>query len=425
MLNKHAQQLVDKAKFSNSFCRPLYDSYCFSAIPATVMKLLGVKGDAAALPAEAVGGAYDTYDVVVLFFVDGFGWKFFEKYADRYPFLKRFLDEGIASKITAQFPSTTAAHVTCMNTGLPVGQSGVYEWFYYEPKLDRVIAPLLFSFAGDGRVESLQKTGISPLEIYPNTTLYQEMHQKGVSSFVMQHYTIANSTYSQTMFRGAKSLPYREINQGLKNAVEICQEAPQGKPHYVYFYFGDIDAAGHRHGIHSAAFEKAVDTFWKEVEETFWKQLERGKRKIAVSVIADHGMVAVDPKTTIYLNNVMPLQKYLKHNRQREPIAPTGSCRDFFLHVQDEQLHETKEILREFLKGQAELYLTEDLIKEGLFGPRPLSQEFLSRVGNLVILPYEGEAVWWYEKNHFEQHFFAAHGGLTRGELEIPFLFLG
>jgi len=47
----------------------------------------------------------------------------------------------------------------------------------------------------------------------------------------------------------------------------------------------------------------------------------------------------------------------------------------------------------------------------------------LQRVGDLVVLPYEGNAVWWLEKHRFEQHFYGAHGGLTRGEIEIPFLF--
>ena len=51
-------------------------------------------------------------DAHVFLFIDAFGWKFFEKYKNRYPFLQRFIDNGVVSKITAQFPSTTAAEVT-------------------------------------------------------------------------------------------------------------------------------------------------------------------------------------------------------------------------------------------------------------------------------------------------------------------------
>ena len=63
-----------------------------------------------------------------------------------------------------------------------------------------------------------------------------------------------------------------------------------------------------------------------------------------------------------------------------------------------------------------------DLIEAGLFGPLPLSQRFLDRVGNLVVLPFAGESVWWYEKDKFEMKKHGAHGGLTPAEVEIPLL---
>ena len=54
----------------------------------------------------------------------------------------------MVEKLTAQFPSTTAAQITTIHTGQTVGEHGLFEWNYYEPVLDAVIAPLLFSFAG-------------------------------------------------------------------------------------------------------------------------------------------------------------------------------------------------------------------------------------------------------------------------------------
>ncbi|MFI5333861.1 MAG: alkaline phosphatase family protein [Chlamydiales bacterium] len=424
MINSHAEKAVKEATFSKRFGKPLYNSYCFSNIPGTLQKLLGVQSNLPALPADVVGGKYDTYDLIFLLFVDGFGWKFFEKYVDNYPFLKRFVQEGVASKITTQFPSTTANHVTCMNTGLNVGQSGVYEWFYYEPKLDRVIAPLLFSYAGDGQSETLRTVRVDPYQIYPNKTIYEEMHRQGITSHIVQHLSITHSTYSQMMFRGAQLLPYASPRQAMRTMVEFGQTNAK-KPDYVYFYFGDIDGAGHRQGIGSPGFEKAVDQFFTEIEEHFWQPLNKTKRKTACVLIADHGMVPVDPETTFYINKKFPvLQKHLKRNAQDKLIAPAGSCRDFFLHIKEEHLEETHLMLKRELKGKAEIYKTEELIQEGLFGNAPPSAAFKSRVGNLVILPYINEAIWWYEKGHFEQRFLGAHGGLTRDEMETIFLFL-
>ena len=111
MLNADSLQALAKTPWGPSFVRPLYEGYAFSQIPSTVNKLLG-KAAQGGLPREAVGGSWGPYDAVVLFLLDGFGWEFFETYRSSYPFLNRLYEQGVVSKISAQFPSTTAAHVT-------------------------------------------------------------------------------------------------------------------------------------------------------------------------------------------------------------------------------------------------------------------------------------------------------------------------
>ena len=64
---------------------------------------------------------------------------------------------------------------------------------------------------------------------------------------------------------------------------------------------------------------------------------------------------------------------------------------------------------------------TEDLIDQGYFGP-DVSETFRAHVGNLVVLAYRHESVWWYEQGKFEQKFYGHHGGLTPQEMEIPLL---
>lgn len=423
MINSKSIQAVEAAGFSRGFCKPLYDSYCFSRVPGTVKELL-TRQKARSLPADVHGHSSEEYDAVVLFLVDGFGWRFFEKYRDKYPLLKRFFEEGIASKITSQFPSTTANHVTCMSTGLSVGESGVYEWFYYEPKVDRMIAPLLFSFAGDKGDATLLKTGIAPEEFYPRRTFYQELQEVGVSSYVLQQESIAHSPYSRVMFQGAQQLPFTHFKEGLEQIVELCAK-PTPHKSYFYLYVGDIDAMGHRHGVDSPQFEKAVEQCWSELEEFFWKKMRGLKQKIACIAIADHGMTSVDPRTTCFLNEELPsIKEYIKKNRQGDLLVPAGSCRDFFLHIREECLEEVQEKLQKYLGARAAVYLTRELIEQGFFGTGTLSQTFLDRVGNLVILPFEGESVWWRERHRFDQHFYGAHGGLTREEMETIFLFI-
>ena len=105
-----------------------------------------------------------------------------------------------------------------------------------------------------------------------------------------------------------------------------------------------------------------------------------------------------------------------------EVLVPGGSARDVFLYVKDDLLDEALPFFSERLAGRAEVHPVQQLIAQGFFGPAPVSQALLDRVGNLVILPYEYQSVWWYEKGKFEQRFYGHHGGLTRQEMEIPFL---
>jgi len=423
MINSRSVEAVAQSSFGKQFCRPLYDSYCFSRIPGTVEFLLTGKGEKK-LPLDTLIHPSKVYDQVILLFIDGFGWRFFEKYVSKYPFLERFVKQGVCSKLTSQFPSTTAAHVTCLNTGLEVGQSGVYEWFYYEPKVDQIIAPLLFSFGGDKQPNTLKKSGILPTEIYPTATVYQKLSRKNISSYLIQYEGIVHSPYSETLMNGAKQLSYLDFSQALKHLSNLYQQTPDRK-NYSILYWGEIDSMGHRYGVDSPEFEQAVDGCFRGLEETFNSLTNNPNKDIAWIVIADHGMISVNPQNTFYLNLEMPeILSSFKTNREGKVIAPAGSCRDFFLHIKDNEVDTVKEKLRKRLKNRAEVYATKELIDLGFFGNKVVSELFLDRVGNVVILPYAHEGIWWYEKHRFEQHFHGAHGGLSREEMETIFLFL-
>ncbi|NES86201.1 MAG: alkaline phosphatase family protein [Moorea sp. SIO2B7] len=422
MINEESLQIVASARLNQHIGKPLYDSYCFSQIPQMIYHLL--TGDSKmGLPTPVLGDLPHRYDKVILILVDGFGWRFFEEYLQQSPFLKRFAKEGVVSKLTTQFPSTTAAHVTTIHSGLPVASSGIYEWFYYEPLLDDIIAPLMFSFAGDQERNTLQKTGICEQKLFPNQTLYHQLQQHGVKSYCFQHQNYAHSPFTRVVCDGAQLVSYKTVPEALVNLSKLASEKEEKG--YFFLYVDSIDSIGHRYSPSSPQLFWEVNTFLSTMEQLF-HSINTGKLKNTLLLItADHGQIEVSPQTTIYLNQILPqLQSFMKTNSQNKPLVPAGSPRDMFLHIQEEYLEHTYELLSKNLTNKAMVYRTKTLIDEGYFGSGNISQLLRNRLGNLVILPYKQETVWWYVPNRFEQLNFGHHGGLSCEEMETVLLAL-
>jgi len=423
MLNSNSLNAVNGAKYSQRFIKPLYDTYCFSSLPQTVEFLLTGEGEVA-LPGDCFRGLPTKYDKVILFFVDGFGWRFFQQYAEINPFLKTLLRQGTVSQMTAQFPSTTAAHVTCIHTGLNVGQSGVYEWNYYEPLVDDVISPLLFAYAGEKERDSLKERGIPAEAFFPPHTLYQKLQAKGITSYIFQHESYTPSTFSDIVYKGATVLSYKRLSEALSNLIQLVITTSAPKTYY-FLYFDKLDGICHNYGPESQQFKETVDTFLKMMEELFYKQLSGRAGQTLFILTADHGQVEVDARKTFYLNkHSINIEQYLQRNQRGKLLVPEGSARDMFLHVKEERIDEAVVVLQKHLSDIAEVYYTEQLIAQHFFGSTQPSKDFMARVGNVVILPYQHETVWWYEEGKFEMHFKGHHGGLTPEEMEIPLLLI-
>ncbi|MBL8061794.1 MAG: alkaline phosphatase family protein [Anaerolineales bacterium] len=381
------------------FVKPRYDSGGFAGIPNHIKDAFASK----------------QYDAVVLLFVDAFGWRFFERFQD-HPFLQRFVKHGKVEKLTSQFPSTTAAHVTTIHTGLSVGQSGVHEWVYYDPVVDRTISPLIFSFGGL-RGREIDPNKVKPEALLPRGTFYWDLKALGVESFNYGHRDHTPSIYSSAVMQGSDVRAFKTVSEALVNMGHLL--AAQTRPTYIHLYFDRIDSLAHEYGPTSPQVEAEIETFLVMMEHHF-ERVFGGKKRILFLITADHGMCEVDPQTTIYLNrdrNFSGVERFFRVNRRLHPIVPAGSARDMFLYIKKDMVDEAQAFLERRLKSRADVIKTDVLIQEHYFGP-DVSERFLERVGDLVILPYRHETVWWYEKGNFEMTFFGHHGGLTPQEME-------
>ena len=223
------------------WCLPAHGTACFDMLPATVVHAL--TGASVGRPLD-LGELAGRYERVVIVYFDAFGWQSYERHAG-HPLLERARDQGHVSKLTSQFPSTTAAHMTTIHTGLPVGVHGVYEWFTFLPTADRIIAPLLFSFAGDVLPNTLLAHGLSAADVFPEGDFYPTLRDAGVAAHVALPLEIAASTPGRMLLQHAVVHPFSDIADGVAALGNALAESDRG---YGFVYLPNVDTAMHKLG---------------------------------------------------------------------------------------------------------------------------------------------------------------------------------
>jgi len=388
------------------WCRPEQGTRCFDQLPATVERLLT---GASSGPALEEPFLRERFERVAFVYFDAFGWTFLERHAD-HPVVERARADGLLTQLTAQFPSTTTAQVTTVHSGLPVAEHGLYEWHVYEPTLDRLITPLLFSFAGDG-IRGTLLGQIDPDALFPTDSVYARLADAGVRSTVVLPASIAGSAPNVGLLRMADVVPF-ETAQG---ALAAASRALDEDTAYAHVYLDALDSLMHGVGTDDPAVGFVTRSVLDDLHRATFPP------GTLVLLTADHGMSPVDPDRTVYVNELWPgLAERLETGADGKPLAPAGSCRDLFLHVREEHVDEVCAALSERLDGVADVVAVDELVAEGIFTePSPRLRE---RLANVVVLPRYGEAVYWHEPGRFAQQLHGQHGGLSPQEMEIPLL---
>jgi hypothetical protein len=151
--------------------------------------------------------------------------------------------------------------------------------------------------------------------------------------------------------------------------------------------------------------------------------------KRLIILMSDHGQVSVNLNrraSGIFINEeVGSLAQSLACGPHGKTIKPCGSCRDMFLYLRSELIEDLEDALRQSLASRAEVYRSEYLIEQGLFGKVPKNSVLRCRLeDSLCILPYRGYGVFWRGYRREELELLGAHGGLSPEEMEVPLLVL-
>lgn len=403
MLNTASVAAVENATWRASFIKPLYDSYGFSSLPTLVQHTLTGEGEMH-MPADVLGALPHRHQAVVLFFVDGLGWRFIEPRLERYPFLQHIVKEGAVSKLTSMFPSTTSAHTTTIHTGQPPAQSGVYEWHQYNEQLDRIITPLMFAYPRDKTRDTLLGEGLKMSDVFPSRTIYRDLARAGVKSHVFIMRDLAKSAPTRALSDGATIIPYKTFPEALVNLALLLRLRRQ--PAYYFVYFSNIDTVCHDYGPGSAQVDAEIDAFFTMLERTLLPAARDTGALLLVT--ADHGQVEVGDR-------VVPLQRDLVKHLSMQ----SGEGRFRWLHARSGRVSQVL-AAAEAHADVAWVVTREEVVDGGWFGPK-VSDDAIRRLGDVALVA-RADVSFYDALDTGPFSLVGRHGSLTAAEMRVPLI---
>jgi hypothetical protein len=418
MIFKEAGVSIKTRSGDSVFLYPCYDESCISNIPGTILDLFDVKDKRPRLPIEVANGI-DEVDKVVLFVLDGFGYNQFLRYYKDHKFLRMLVEKGDVFPLTSVFPSQTTNALTTLNTGLTPQEHGLFEYYLYLKEVDSIVNTLRFEPIGSKKRNELVEKGFNPNILFRGKTIQTSLKEAGVKSFTHIYASYAYSHYSTLLFADSTFIPSLKSSDLI---VTLKKKLEQEKgPAYFFVHLSNLDTISHEYGPNSYEYNAELSAIsYLLNKELIQKIDDKTAKQTLLLMTADHGGVNIVPKDTTYLNAFTDVLCNLKQGKTGKTILPTGSARDVFLHVKEEKLIETQELLTKKVGGKAKIVETKDAVNKGLFGRGEITSQFIDRAGNLLILPYRNETVWFEHFTDIKYNPIGQHGGLNEEEMLVP-----
>ena len=358
---------------------PVRGSIC-DVLPAAAA-LLGMPGAVDGLGlTESVAEQVDRVAVIL---VDGMGWHLLPELAAHAPLLADVLGGGTGrlAELSCTFPSTTPSSLVSLGTGAQPGQHGILGFTLNVPGTDRVLNHIRW------------RDDPSPNQWQPLPTWLERLRQAGIDVRAVLPEWFIGSGLTDAAYRGAQFCPTRTGDDYAQRVADQLHAAPG----LVYSYTADLDTAAHLSGIGSSQWHEAA----ARVDALLTRIVEALPPNAALLVTADHGGLNVPANARIDLD--------------ADPRLGAG------VRVVAGATADVLATWRELVGGQAQVYIREEVVATGLFGP--MSPRNLPRIGDVVVICTGDSAVLATEHEPPEAaRLIGFHGGATPAEMAIPLI---
>ncbi len=359
--------------------------------------------------AEGQGNLIGKYKAKRFFLViDGLGYDLLNMVIKKSPMLSKFFSDAKIEKLKTMFPSFTPSVMTSIDSGLTIAEHGIVgspiPMKEYGNMLDVFSVPW-----GPTVDEVLGKT--DKYAVFPEMhTLVKMSKLKGF--LYLQHEGILNKGRNLNALRAINYSKYISMDDMIIQALKaIKQESIKT----IYSYIDYVDHAQHVYTkstydgleITKYALERLAEKLIPMLKQRGWE----------IVITSDHGQGSFNEKD---LRKISPQSKVMENLT----TYPWGTHRSMFFNVVDgkDKLFED-EFQRSYGKS-AYLANSEEAIKSGLFGKSHVSNWLRYRFGTHIAIA-KGSSFLYYkypDKKEYEKKIFGHHGGMSKGEMEIPLL---
>jgi hypothetical protein len=314
---------------------------------------------------------------VVLLLLDGLGWNAID------PELTPVLSGLVGGSITTVAPSTTAAALTSLTTGLPPSRHGIVGFRM------RVNGGVLNTLAW-------KSTARRPPDVFDV--------QRHAAFLGREVPVVTKSEFRRTQFTEAQLRGTRFVGWGaVSTLVEHCHRLVAEGERLVYAYYPGVDTVAHEFGLADRYYRAEL----RAADALVGAILDVLPESAALLVTSDHGQVDVPSDGWLSVDDLEPMIE-----------AQAGDARFRYLHAKPGAAADLADAAKAAFGRQAWVLTREELFASGWLGPRP-EGPIGNRVGD-VVLAARDLVAFVDPALPGESGLRSMHGSVTTAEMQVP-----
>ena len=299
---------------------------------------------------------------VILISADGFRYDYAKKINAKN--ILKLVENGVSAKaMIPSYPSITGPNHYTMITGLFPSHTGFVDNYFYDQKRKDSFGMSVQSKISDG----------SWLGGIPLWSLAEQQGTLAASLFWVASNSDAGGVRPTYYYQYHEKFSADQKINTVLNWLKLPEEK---RPHFITFYFPEVDKNGHLYGTESPELREAVGFVDEAVGELIQKVNELNLPNVNFIFVSDHGMKDVDLEKPLKIPEIL-----LDKNRFMYINGQT------LLRVMVKDEAEVKQVYRELKKNKTrdyQVYLTEKF-------PRKLnyrtSDDRFGRIGQILLVP--------------------------------------